>query len=87
MAAYFGLVLTESVRLAKRIGVAKFVTVPFVFMAIHTGLGTGQIVEWIVGERKLKNRVPGFFPSHKTADDEHVQVPAASTTPQEIGTT
>lgn len=87
IAAYLGIVLVESFRVATRIGAAKFVMLPLVFMAIHTGLGTGMVLEWMTGERKIKSRVPVFFPVQKNAHDEGVKIPAPSNTPQEIGTT
>lgn len=45
MAVYIGIVLAESIRVSWRVGINSLLVLPATFVAIHTGLGAGLIVD------------------------------------------
>jgi hypothetical protein len=57
MAAYAGIVMAESIRIATRAGMASLAALPLAFFTIHAGLGCGLIFEWVAGEFPVASRV------------------------------
>ena len=67
MAVYLGIVVSESVRVAKYIGVMSLPTLPLTFIAIHAGLGAGFILEWVNGGTYRTAGVTGPVSVHISA--------------------
>jgi len=57
MAGYVAIVLAESSRVAKRIGMTSLPILPATFIAIHAGLGAGLILECMSGQNHNTARV------------------------------
>jgi succinoglycan biosynthesis protein ExoA len=66
MAFYGGVVAIESIFIANRLGTASLPLTYVCFLAIHAGLGTGLILEWVAGKRRMTARVPQPVSAHKT---------------------
>lgn len=83
-AVYAGVVLAESFRVAARSGAKKILMLPAVFTAIHTGLGTGLIREWLAGKRLTRSGTTAFVEKQEYADE--MKLIEEASTRQEIGT-
>lgn len=85
LSAYFLVILADSLRILRRVGIGGLL-LPVVLITIHTGLGTGLIFEWLGGNRRSPARVPSFCKSGE-GSPEYREIPNGASAPQEIGTT
>jgi succinoglycan biosynthesis protein ExoA len=84
VASYLVVVVAESLRVAARRGGSKALLLPFVFIAIHTGLGTGLLLEWLLKPQRDGARASATIA--KSEDQKESLQLSTNSSAQEIGT-